>query len=180
MKKISLKSILSEVRFIIMTILVVLVFQHNVALHASVPSASMAPTVEVGDHLFVNCLTYKFNDPEHGDIITFYHQKQGKLLPTKYLKRVIACPNDTIDIRDNVIYINDIALDESEYLSSDVNTYTYFFDFPYTLPDDEYFVLGDNREYSEDSRFWGTVNRKDILGKAEYVILPLNDIHKLK
>lgn len=180
MKTIKLKNILSEIRFFIMVILIVLVFQHNVGLHAAVPSGSMEPTVQTGDHLIVNCLTYKFNDPQIGDIIAFYHHSEDKLLPQKFLKRIIACPNDTIDIRDNVIYVNDVALDESAYLSSDVNTYPYLFNFPYTLPDGQYFVLGDNREFSNDSRFWGTVDRKDILGKAEYVIFPFNDIHKLK
>jgi len=175
-----LKSILSEVRFFLMVILVAFVFQHNVALHASVPTPSMSPTVKVGDHLLVNCLTYKFNDPMQGDIITFYHKETDKIFPVKYLKRVIACPNDTIDIKDNTIYVNDIALDESAYLLEGVNTYAYAFDFPYTLPENQYFVMGDNREDSADSRFWGTVDRKDILGKAEYVIFPFNDIHELK
>lgn len=179
MKKNFIKNVLSEIRFIIMTILVVLVFHHNIALQAAVPTGSMVPTVEIGNHVFINCLTYKFNAPEQGDIIAFYHQEEDKLLPTRYLKRIIAGPNDTIDIRDNVIYINDIPLDESDYLSSDVNTYPYYFEFPYTLPNNQYFVMGDNRENSGDSRFWGPVDRKDILGKAEYVIFPFDDIHKL-
>ena len=180
MTKQKVKNILIEARFYLMVILVVLVFRYNVALHAAVPTGSMYPTVHEGDHLIVNCFTYKLNDPQNGDIIAFFHYEDDKLFPKKYLKRVIAKPHDTIDIANNMVYINGEPLDESLYLSEDVNTFSYSFDFPYTLPDDQYFVMGDNREHSYDSRFWGTVNRKDILGKAEYVIFPFDDIHALK
>ena len=112
-------------------------------------------------------------------LLLFYHKEEDKLFPTKYLKRVIACPHDTIDIRDGKVYVNDTLIDESAYLSDSIQTYERLFELPYTLSDNEYFVMGDNREISNDSRIWGTVDRRDILGKAEWVFFPFNDIHKL-
>lgn len=179
MKKITLKGFLNDVKLFIMCILVVLVFQHNVGLQAGVPTGSMEPTVNTGDHIIVNCLTYKFNDPKPGEIIAFYHKEEGKFFPIKYLKRVIACPHDTVDIRNGKVYVNDTLIDESRYLSEDIETNEFLFELPYTLGDDEYFVLGDNRAISNDSRVWGTVDRSDILGKAELVFFPIKDAHKL-
>ena len=179
MKKYNLKNLLSDIRLFIICIIIVLVFQHNVGLQAAVPSGSMEPTVNTGDHIIVNCLTYKFNDPKPGEIIAFYHKEEGKILPIKYLKRVIACPHDTVDIRDGKVYVNDNLIDESAYLADSIQTYERIFELPYTLSDNEYFVLGDNRDISNDSRIWGTVDRDDILGKAEFVFFPFNDAHKL-
>lgn len=179
MKKYTLKNLLCDIRLFIICVIVVLVFQHNVGLQAAVPSGSMEPTVNTGSHILVNCLTYKFNDPKAGEIIAFYHKEEDKLFPTKYLKRVIACPHDTVDIRDGKVYVNNNLIDESAYLSDSVQTYERLFELPYTLSDNEYFVLGDNRAISNDSRIWGTVNRDDILGKAEWVFFPFNDVHKL-
>ena len=159
MKKCTLKNLLSDIRLFMICIILVLVFQHNVGLQAAVPSGSMEPTVNTGSHILVNCITYKFNDPKVGEIIAF--------------------PHDTIDIRDGKVYVNDTLIDESAYLSDSIQTYERLFELPYTLSDNEYFVMGDNREISNDSRIWGTVDRRDILGKAEWVLFPFNDIHKL-
>lgn len=143
-----------------------------------IPSASMEPTLLVGDHILVNKFIYgikipfmdktlvSVKEPRRGDIVVFKFPEN----PDKdFIKRVIAVPGDTVRIMDKKVYINDELADEP---------YGVFTDLipggirprdnlgPVTVPEDSFFVMGDNRDHSYDSRFWGFVKRSAVKGKA--------------
>ena len=93
-----------------------------------------------------------------------------------YIKRVIGLPGETLEIKDSTVYINGQPLEE-DYLPADLR----FMDFgPITIPDDSYFMLGDNRNNSQDSRIWGTLSKDHIIGKAVLIFWPLNRFGLLK
>ena len=127
-----------------------------------VEGASMENTLHNGDNLIVDKLSYRFHDPERFDIIVFPFQFQDN---TYYIKRIIGLPGETVEIRDGKVYINgsDEPLDDS--FVPEVPTGNYG---PYKVPENSYFMLGDNREYSRDSRFWKNtfVSFDEIVGKA--------------
>ncbi len=147
------------------TIAISLAFLINtfILLNAKIPSGSMENTIMTGDRIFGFRLAYMFNEPERGDIIIFKFPDNEK---KNYIKRVIGLPGETVTIRDGLIYINDntVPLDEP-YLAEA----PYSLDFgPYEVPEDHYFMLGDNRNHSSDSRAWKNtfVSKDKILAKA--------------
>ncbi len=140
-----------------------------------IPSESMVETLLVGDHLlvtkfaydikvpFLDKSVYKTGDPEHGDIIVFEYPKDRAV---DYIKRVIGLPGDTIELKDNVLYRNGKAVEEP-YKRLDKSSTPPKANFgPITVPSDQFFAMGDNRDHSMDSRFWGFVPREYIRGKA--------------
>lgn len=141
-----------------------------------IPSGSMLQTLQIGDQLLVNKFIYGIkvpftdiqlipvSDPEFGDIIVFEYPKD----PSKdYIKRCIGLPGDVIEVRDNHVIRNGEAVDEP-YLAGLPGAGGFGMrDFgPITVPEGKYFMLGDNRNNSQDSRFWGYVDRSAMVGKA--------------
>ena len=145
-----------------------------------VEGASMENTLHNGDNLIVDKLSYRFHDPERFDIIVFPFQYQSN---TYYIKRIIGLPGETVQImEDGSIYINGEKLEESygrEVIKPE--TIGRAAD-PIVLGEDEYFVMGDNRNNSSDSRtdMVGNIKREDIIGKAWLRIWPLSDFGVLK
>jgi signal peptidase I len=135
-----------------------------------VKGESMAPNFESGDYLIVDEISYRLGDPQRGDVIVFNFPKDTT---QRFIKRVIGLPGETVNISSGQVRItkdgNEVVLDEN-YLPGNLKTYG---DVNVTLEADEFFVLGDNREYSYDSRAWGVVPRKDIIGKAFLRIFPV-------
>lgn len=134
-----------------------------IIVNAKIPSASMEPTIMTGDRLIGNRLAYINNDPQRGDIVIFLFPDNEK---EYFIKRVIGLPGETVSIRAGKVYINDSEepLDESAYL-----TVTPLGDFgPFEVPEGAYFMMGDNRNNSMDSRYWNRpyVYKDKILGKA--------------
>lgn len=141
-----------------------------------IPSGSMLETLQIGDQLLVNKFLYgvklpftditliPVSDPEHGDIIVFrYPRDESK----DYIKRVIGLPGDTLEMRDNVMFRNGERLDEPYLAGLPPKNFPPTHNFgPITLPEGKYFCMGDNRENSSDSRYWGFVDRSQIVGKA--------------
>lgn len=138
-----------------------------------VKGESMAPNFESGDYLIVDEISYRFSGPERGDVIVFDYPKDTS---QRFIKRVIGLPGETVNIENGQVRIikdgNDAVLDEA-YLPDNLKTYG---SVNTTLGADEYFVLGDNREYSFDSRAWGVVPKKDIIGKAFLRIFPISTL----
>jgi len=141
-----------------------------------IPSGSMLQTLQIGDHLLVNKFRYgihmpfmdryifEFDGPDFQDIIVFEFPED----PSKdFIKRVVGKPGDVIEIRDKRFYRNGEPVSEEYIQHTDGRVVDRRDDFgPYTVPEGSYFVLGDNRDESYDSRFWGIVEREKILGKA--------------
>ncbi|KJS03098.1 MAG: signal peptidase I [Desulfobulbaceae bacterium BRH_c16a] len=145
-----------------------------------IPSGSMLPTLQIGDHLLVNKFIYgvrlpftgsmliPFKEPDRGDVVVFKFPKDRSV---DYIKRVIGTPGDTVEVREKKVYINGEPVDDPHahisspsVLSANASPRDNFG--PVLVPEGRIFVMGDNRDNSFDSRFWGFVEQKDILGKA--------------
>ncbi|HEX6122925.1 MAG TPA: signal peptidase I [Ktedonobacterales bacterium] len=139
-----------------------------------VDGPSMQPTLYTSEYILVDKVEYFLHSPQRGDIIVF----QAPPNPSEaYVKRVIGVPGDTVTVAlDGTVTVDGVMLDES-YIAGKNNPYK-----PKTwhLGPDQYFVLGDNRSNSSDSRDWGPVPRKNIVGKADLVYWPLNNLHLLQ
>ncbi len=129
-----------------------------------VENISMQPTLHQGQFILVNKLAYRLGSYERGDIIIFHHD------PTEdYIKRVIGIPGDTVEVKDHQVYINGVLMHES-YIAAPPN-YTG----KWTVPPGELFVLGDNRNQSSDSHYWGFVPESTVVGRALIVYWPLQE-----
>ena len=135
--------------------------------------SSMEPSIETGQHLLMNKVTYKFKEPQRGDVIAF--KKDGKEHSSIHVKRIIGLPGEKIQIKDGKVYINDseTPLDEPYLPETPEGDYG-----PYYVPEDSYFMLGDNRNWSKDSRFWQNtyVKKEKVLAKAIFRYYPFNKI----
>jgi signal peptidase I len=125
-----------------------------------VKGASMEPNFYDNEYLVIDEISYRFKDPARGEIIVFRYPKD----PREYfIKRIIGLPGEKVAIKNGNVYINGVRLDESEYLAPEEQT---IHDGVWMLKADEYFILGDNRQYSLDSRKFGPVDRSYIIGRA--------------
>ena len=132
-----------------------------------IPSPSMVPTLHVNDRVLVNKLSYKFHEVRRGDVIVF---KSPQVVAEKDLiKRVIGLPGDTVETRDGEIVVNDKVLDEP-YLPKDVGTGPME---KVTVPPGHYWMMGDNRGNSSDSRVFGAIPESSIIGRAFVKVWPI-------
>lgn len=159
-------------KFALVAVIVVVPVRLWVAQPFIVSGASMAPNFDTGEYLIVDELTYHFSEPNRFDVIIFRYPKD----PSKfYIKRVIGLPGETVHITDRAITVTkkDGATErlEEPYLSYAGNGV----DETVTLGEGEYFVMGDNRPDSSDSRYWGVLPRNDIIGRAFLRLLPVRE-----
>jgi len=173
------KSIIREViinlLYIAVVVLITFLMIRFVGQRTQVRGSSMEPTLSNADNLIVDKITYRFKDPERFDIIVFPFDDD-----TYYIKRIIGLPGETVQVIDGYVYINGELLDEK--YGNEVMLRADRAEVPIELGNDEYFVLGDNRNNSTDSRNEkvGNITRKDILGRAWVRIWPLNEFGILK
>lgn len=132
-----------------------------------VENVSMQPTLHQDQFILVNKLAYRLGDFGRGDIIVFHFPGDPK---EDYIKRVIGLPGETIEIRDEHVYVNGQMLEET-YIAAQP---TYIKE--YQVPEDGIFVLGDNRNQSSDSHLWGYVPKENVVGKALIVYWPLSEL----
>lgn len=139
--------------------------------NASVTGNSMEPTLNHGDMVILNRLSYQFISPEAGDIVAFPYQGNPSEV---FIKRVVGVPGDIVDLRNNQFLINGNPLDDS--FSQDLVLALGDVNFPITVEENRFFVLGDNRNGSKDSRFAsvGNVPERDMMGKVLVRIWPMN------
>ena len=158
------KEVLSWTVEIALTLLIAFTFVYFIGLRTSVVGQSMSKTLNGGDQILVNRFVYKVTDPKTNDIVVFL--PNGNEKSHYYVRRVIACPGDTVQIKNGKVYING-ALYKEDIVSASIEDPGVAAD-EVKLGDDEYFVLGDNRNSSEDSRMAniGNVKKDYIIGKA--------------
>lgn len=160
-------------KFIVIAALIVGPIRFFVAQPFIVSGASMDPTFADGQYLIIDELSYRLAEPERGDVIIFRPPRSPKDF---YIKRIIGLPNESITVEDGSIYVEEAGgtkrkLDEP-YIEREGNGQ----DATYTMGQGEYFVMGDNRPESSDSRVWGVLPRKNIVGRALVRLLPVKSL----
>ncbi|MCJ2165928.1 MULTISPECIES: signal peptidase I [unclassified Pseudodesulfovibrio] len=179
----SLKSFRDTFEAVVVALLLAFFIRAFVVQAFKIPSGSMLDTLQIGDHLLVTKFAYdmrlpsnlwldttdgrvlmKTGDPERGDIMVFkFPEDETK----DFIKRVIGLPGETLEVRNKVVYINGQPIDEPYVRHTKADTLPIRDNFgPVVIPEGRYFMMGDNREGSYDSRWWGPVKRQKIVGKA--------------
>lgn len=172
------KSLLREyAEALIVALILAMIIRTFVVQAFKIPSESMLETLQVGDHLLVNKFSYGVKwpfsnsyavngaDPERGDVIVFEYPNNPSL---DYIKRIVGIPGDVMEVRDKQLYRNGTPLKEAYIRHTEPGRIERIRDNfgPVTVPKGKYFVMGDNRDNSQDSRFWGFVDKSAIHGKA--------------
>lgn len=186
----STKSKIREYAEAIILALILALFIRTFVVQAfKIPSPSMVPTLLVGDHILVNKFLFGFRvpfadgkiiairEPERGDVIVFRYPRDRKL---DFIKRCVAVGGETVEVREKQVFINGEAVEFEQAVFLDEGSLLTGRDTfgPVTVPDGKVFVMGDNRDNSNDSRFWGYVDLKDVKGKAMVIYWSWNKAKK--
>ena len=186
-----LEDILGFIKVFVVSAIVILLFVNFVAHPVRVDGKSMYPTLKDGEFGFTNVGGVLLNGVKRGDIVVVTMEEKGQ--KTHWVKRVIGMPGDTISCVNDIVFINGKVLDETQYIDPDyrqscVDQFGYFNKVPNAdntdvqdfeevkLGDDEYYVMGDNRPYSKDSRYVGPVKKSQLFAKKMLVLSPISDI----
>lgn len=171
LEKTTAQSFWELVRFVFMALLIVIPVRVLIAEPFVVSGSSMVPTFQNGNYLIIDKISYRLSDPKRDDVVVFkYPNDETKF----FIKRIIGLPNETINIKGSTVTITNaenkegFTLDEP-YVENTANNTTHI-----ELKGDEYFVMGDNRSGSSDSRYWGPVKRNLLTGRAFLRLLPIS------
>lgn len=152
----------NSIKDYVFIVLIVILIRSFIVTPAKVDGSSMDSTLRDGQIILINKIGYRLSDIKRFDIVVLKNRKDND----KIIKRIIALPNETIEYKDDILYINGKKMLTMPFEHTE--------NFKATTGDGEYFVLGDNRDISKDSRYLGNFKRKDIIGKANFRLLPLN------
>ncbi len=178
------EDILDFVKVFAISAIVILLFINFIAHPVNVVGRSMDPTLQDGEYGFTSIISLAFDEPERYDVVVVTMEDEDSGETEHWVKRIIGMPGDTIQGKNGKIYVNGEAIDESSYIDEDykqecIDSLGYFnMDFDEVeLGDDEYFVMGDNRPYSKDSRYEdvGPITSDQIFGKGVFVIFPISE-----
>ncbi|ONI44571.1 signal peptidase I [Candidatus Epulonipiscium fishelsonii] len=164
------KNILEFFKEPIIAVLVALIISQFFVAHTTIPTGSMISTININDHMFVSNIPFYYRNPERGEIVIFKYGEDN------LVKRVIGLPGETVDLKYGKVYINGEVLNEIDYIRFPDTTYPQVVSFPYTIPEEHYFVMGDNRENSADSRSFGAISRDTIFSLGGYRVYPFNNM----
>ncbi len=166
---------------IVLALVIALFINFVIIINSTVPTGSMETTIMPGSRMIGLRVSYWFSDPQRGDIVVFKYPDDPS---QTFVKRVIGLPGETVEVIDGVTYIDGVELDEpyinpNYYITRNMDSEDYG---PYTVPENSYFVMGDNRGNSKDARYWTNtyVRKKAILGKAMFVYWPFSEFGKLE
>ena len=163
-------SLLDTIKFIVLALIIVTPIRMFIAQPFIVSGSSMDPTFATGQYLIVDELSYHLGDPKRGDVIILRYPNDTKKF---FIKRVIGLPNETLEIRDGAVTIKNMEHPEGFAMSEPYIKYTKNDTMTKMLGEGEYFVMGDNRAASSDSRYWGVVPRDLVVGRALVRLLPI-------
>ncbi len=170
-KPYSIKQFVRDILEVVVPAVVLFLVIHTFFLESRfVPSPSMVPTIEVQDRFLLNKTAYWFKTPQRYDVIIFKPPVEAGS-SEDFVKRVIGLPGETLRVHGGVVYINNKPLPES-YITPDRAPISEFS--PIIIPEGQLFMMGDNRNNSQDSRYWGTLPIKDVKGQAWWRFWPLN------
>jgi len=165
-------------KIVIIALVIVIPIRYFLFQPFFVMGQSMEPNFENGDYLIVDEISYRFKDPQRGEVLVFKYPENPS---QRYIKRIVGLPGETIEIKDGKITIykdgGKWTLDESSYLPSSLETPGHT---QTTLEKNEYFVLGDNRYLSSDSRRWGPLPRENIIGRVFLRAWPITALAKIE
>jgi signal peptidase I len=171
------ESVYETLRTIVLVLITALAIRSFIAQPFVVEGKSMEPTLHNAEYLIVDKIEYRLHPPQRGDVIVF---KAPESPDQNYIKRVIGLPGETVTIKDSSVFVNGTLINE-QYIAnpsttpvSTMENPTFFLE--QKLGVSEYFVMGDNRDHSSDSRRWGILPKRNILGKAQVVLFPFNQL----
>jgi signal peptidase I len=136
-----------------------------------IPSSSMEPTLNINDRIVVNKVIYNFREPKRMEVVVFRQVAPPGVPKRDLIKRIIGLPGDKLEIKEGIISVNGKAIEETHPMNRD------YMDFKFTIvPENAYFVMGDNRPASADSRYWGFLPKSNLIGLAVMKIWPITQI----
>ena len=186
-----MRRVLEYAAVVVVAVLVALAVQAWLVKPYRIPSESMLDTLRPGDRVLVNRVVYRLRDPHRGEVIVFHYPRDPAVV---FIKRVVGVPGDVLQVRDGRLYVNgrraadphvhrtdgqaDPTTAQAAIVGSTMHD-PWSLAEPYRVPDGAYFVMGDNRTDSDDSRDWGTVPRSAIVGEGLATYWPLSRLHAL-